>query len=100
MISIITKFLGPTNTRGSRVSATLSDHGSEMARASDKPSRIVVDWDHRHNPEENHRLAAFALAKRLGWDGEWVGGDAPGSAGYVFVRALAHAPRFTVESEG
>ena len=87
-ISIVTKFLGPTNHRGSRVSAQVSDYGSDMevnSRADGRPGRIVIDWDHRYNPAENHRRAAFALANKLGWDGEWIGGDAPRSEGWVFV---------------
>ena len=100
MISITTKFVGPTDHRGSRVAAQVSDYGSDMetnSRFNGRPGRLVVSWNHAHNPEENHRLAAFALAKKLGWDGEWIGGDSAGSSGYTFVRNLAHAPRFTVE---
>jgi hypothetical protein len=100
MISITTKYLGPSNVRGARVSAQVSDYGLEQERFSRENGnggRLVVYWNHAHNPEENHRLAAFALAKRLGWDGEWIGGDSAGSSGYTFVRNLSFAPRFTVE---
>lgn len=89
MASIVTKFLGPTNHRGARVVAQVSDYGSPIeraARAEGKPGRLVVDWDYRAGVEGNHANAAKALAKALDWDGAWTGGEAPGGAGYVFVR--------------
>lgn len=100
MISITTKFIGPTNYRGARISATVSDYGSDGEQAACKDGRggrLVVDWNHSVGVDENHRLAAMALAKRCGWDGEWVGGEAPDQRGYTFVRNLPHAPRFTIE---
>jgi len=51
--AIVTKFLGPTNTRGSRVKATLPSGRS-----------IIIDWDHALNSSENHlRAAARAYNK-------------------------------------
>lgn len=88
-ISIITKFLGPTNSRGARVVAQVSDYGSsgqKAAAADGKPGRKVMHWEDGANVEDNHKLAAFDLALALGWSGEWIGGEAPGGAGYVFVR--------------
>jgi hypothetical protein len=70
--AIQTKFLGPTDCRGSRVKATTESGVS-----------ITIDWDHSKNVEENHTAAAFALAAKLGWTGEWVGGAI--KAGYAFV---------------
>lgn len=53
---IQTKFIGPTNTKGSRV------------RASDgEGNRVVISWDHRQSPEENHRDAAVTLAHKMNW---------------------------------
>lgn len=75
--AIITKFLGPTNSRGSRVKAT-ADAGS-----------IIVSWDHRLNSDENHRAAAEALCVKMGWTGEFYGklhqGGLPGGSGCAFV---------------
>lgn len=99
MTSIVTKFLSPTDHRGSRVSAQVSDYGSDMelySRSKGRPGRLVVGWNHALNVEDNHKAVAMALAKRLEWSGEWIGADAPGSAGYVFVRASSFC-RFTVE---
>lgn len=75
--AITTKFLGPTNVRGSRVKATC-DAGS-----------ITIYWNHAIGVEANHRSAAEALCAKLGWlDNPYYGrlhmGGLPGS-GYVFV---------------
>lgn len=56
--AIITKFLGPTNHRGSRVKAICE------ART------LVVEWDHALDPNDNHWRAATTLAEGLGWIGE------------------------------
>jgi hypothetical protein len=70
--AIFTKFLGPTNSRGSRVKAS-ADAGS-----------VTVSWDHALNSSENHRAAAMALAVKFGWSGTWVGGGG-GVKGDVYV---------------
>jgi hypothetical protein len=57
---IETRFLGPTNYRGSRVKAWSGEHS------------IVVPWDHALNAGENHERAASALALKLGWEGDWI----------------------------
>jgi hypothetical protein len=75
---IITKFLGPTNSRGSRIKVT-SYSGS-----------IIVNWDHAFGVAENHVLAADKLIKMRGWGGRnFVGGLLPNDTGYAFV---AEAP--------
>jgi len=71
--AIVTKYLGPTNHRGSRVKAT-ADAGS-----------VTLSWDHALNSDANHIEAAKALARKLGWEGEFVGGGMPGDSGYAFV---------------
>lgn len=71
--AILTKHIGPTNTKGSRVKAS-ADAGS-----------ITASWDYALNIRENHQNAALALAKKLGWDkiNEYIGGSYKN--GYVFV---------------
>lgn len=73
MQAITTKYLGPTNHRGSRIKATC-DAGS-----------LTLTWDHSLSAPENHRLAARALVQRLGWGGKWIGGGT--ATGYAFVCA-------------
>jgi len=82
MQTIITKYLGPTNHRGSRIKARQS------ASYMGTPKSVTVDWDYSLNTEQNHKIAAQALAKKLGWFGEWVGGD-NGDTGYSFVNVDA-----------
>ena len=79
-VSIITKYLGPSNMRGARVKAESSDTNPETGRKDS----VTVSWDHALNPFDNHAAAAKALASKMGWDGEWKAGDMP--AGYVFIR--------------
>lgn len=71
--AIITKYLGPTNTRGSRISAKAA------------AGRVSVPYDHALNIEGNHTAAAQALADKMGWKGALVGGGVPDGSGYAFV---------------
>lgn len=56
MQAIQTKFLGPTNTKGSRVKATCW------------LTSVTVSWDHSLNVEENHHAAIEALICKLNND--------------------------------
>ncbi len=57
--AIVTKFLGPTNHRGSRVKATLS---------GEKSVSVTMPWCSGLNSDRNHAHAAEKLAEQLGWD--------------------------------
>jgi hypothetical protein len=71
--AIETKYLGATNSRGSRIKAT-AWAGS-----------VTVCFDYQLNPDQNHKAAADALIAKLGWQGKFAqGGNAKGD-GYVFV---------------
>lgn len=71
--AIETKFIGPTNTRGSRV------------KASAQAGSVTIGWDHALNTDENHAKAAQALADKYGWEGNMVGGGNAAGNGNVFV---------------
>ena len=71
--AIVTKFIGPTNFRGSRVKATAA------------AGTVTVSWDHSLNPEQNHSLAAETLATKYNWQGSWYGGGLPNDSSYCFV---------------
>lgn len=75
MQAIETKYLGPTNHRGSRFTARC-DAG-----------RITVSYNYALGVEENHRAAAEALRLKLGWDEQYYGRLVTGSTrnGYVHV---------------
>jgi len=55
MQAIVTKYLGPTNTKGSRI------------KASCVAGSIIVSRDQRLTAEQNHQMAAGALVAKLGW---------------------------------
>jgi hypothetical protein len=69
---ITTKFHGATDTRGSRITATMG------------AKRLTVPYDHALTAEGNHAAAARALAQREGLQGWWI--NAPTPTGWVFVR--------------
>lgn len=71
--AIVTKYIGPTNTRGSRVKATAA------------AGTITLPWADNLNSEENHSAAARALANKFGWGGAWHGGGLPNNSGNVYV---------------
>lgn len=78
-VAIKTTYHGPTTHRGSRVSAVV------MAKhpTTGKRERLEMAYD----GPDTHDRAVAELARRLGWYGEWVAGDAGGSS-YVYVRVL------------
>lgn len=80
--AIVTKYLGPTNFRGSRVKAVCD------------AETITISWDDALNPEDNHRVAANQLANSLGWIGPtmpgWrlIGGGMPQATPYAYCFVL------------
>lgn len=64
--AIITKFIGPTKTKGARVKVS-SEH---------VPS-IFLDWNTQITREENHETAAAILAQKYNWTGRLVSGLLP-----------------------
>lgn len=77
MQAIETRYLGPTNFRGSRIKAICD------------AKTITVDYDHAApNLESAHDVAARALILQLGWNdgrGRWIRGCTSKSRGYVYV---------------
>lgn len=75
MQAITTKYLGPTNHRGSRI------------KASAAAGSITIAWDHALDVSANHVRAARALAEKLEWRGTWRAGSTEllDGAAYVFV---------------
>ena len=59
---IVTRYLGPTNCRGSRVKAT-------HKRDSETTWQATVSWDYSLDPWANHQVAAEQLL------GKWVTRD-------------------------
>jgi len=78
MQAIVTKFVGPTTHRGSRVVAK-ADAG-----------RRVYSWHDDLGIEDNHRAAALAFAHEFGWlDGPYytniTSGSIDGASRYAHI---------------
>jgi len=76
MRCITTKYLGPTNTKGTRV------------KASGYNSHTTVSWDYSRSTYHNHERAARTLALLNGWMDEHtvlLGGALPNSDGHAFL---------------
>ena len=54
---IRTKYLGPTNYRGSRITAV-------HKRDSERTQRVTIPWDHALDGMENAKAAALALCAK------------------------------------
>jgi hypothetical protein len=78
---IVTKYHGPTNTRGSRIIATA--YGK----------RVTFPWDYAESVGDNHAMAAVYAARKLGWnDGmAWVYHTATAPDGCSRVHVLVPA---------
>lgn len=73
MIAITTKYLGPTNVRGSRIKAT----GNRNS--------ITISYDDSLNSEHAHAKAARALCDKMKWDGKLLGGGTEHGYAWVFA---------------
>lgn len=72
MKAIVTRYVGPTNTKGSRIIASDEDG-----------NKITISYPYELSGEAVHRKAAEALREKMGWTGELVSGSLKN--GYVFV---------------
>ena len=72
MKAIVTKYHGPTNARGSRISASDEDG-----------NKVTISYPYELSGEAVHRKAAEALCEKMEWTGNLIGGSLKN--GYVFV---------------
>lgn len=75
--AIITKYVGPTNFKGSRIKATAS------------AGSVTVSYDSGLSSDANHDNAAYKLAEKFGWHGTYNRGGMPGDKGNVYVATSA-----------
>lgn len=71
--AITTKYIGPSNTKGSRIKATAA------------AGSITIHYDDSLNSERAHAKAAEALANKFKWKGSYYQGGMPNDSGYCFV---------------
>jgi hypothetical protein len=83
MKAITTKYHGPTNFKGSRVSAS-----------AEGGHKLWMQWDDALNSNENHRAAATALATKMDWSGNWAAGWTEDAC--VWVNVCEWTPQFVV----
>ena len=75
MQTITTKYLGPTDYKGSRFKAT---HTGGF-------TSVTIPYDYSMSTDAKHTRVAFMLAEKLKWDGDYIGGHT--KDGMVFVNA-------------
>lgn len=73
MIAIMTKYIGATNTKPSRIKAYTSNKGQS----------ITMPFEYDVDGMELYKRAAIALRDKMGWKGELIGGGT--KDGYAFV---------------
>ena len=74
MQSIFTKYVGPSNVRGSRIIAT----------ASGNAGKTTVSYNDDLPRDEAHAEAVKALCAKLGWRGAMIGSDTKDGMVWVF----------------
>ena len=74
MQAIVTKYHGPTNVKGARISAT-----------SASGLRASIPYPHELSIEDAHKAAAQALCDKLNWHNFRVMGGIKGGYAHVFV---------------
>lgn len=82
MQAIVTKYHGPTDHRGSRVTA--------RAQAG----RVTVHWDHALDSQANHDAAALALCRKFDWRGTLAEGALPDGTGNAYVWCHTERPSY------
>jgi hypothetical protein len=83
MDTIETRFIGATNTKGSRVKATTLGNNVQS---------ITLSYDHALNAWDNHRAAAEALIDKLGWwDTSFYGGSTAHGSMWVADTGRGHS---------
>ncbi len=96
--AIVTKYIGPSNTKGSRIKAKAAA-GSLTVHLD---FRRANSCDNALNIEDNHAKAAEALANKYKWRGVWYIGGMPDDTGYCFVSCdgANDTAAFTTYGEG
>ena len=81
MKAISTIYIGPTDSRPSRVTAGAGDG-----------LIIALPWDSALDSRQNHAGAARALCNKMKWEGELIGGGFPsGNMVWVFAESKDRA---------
>ena len=90
MLTITTKYLGPTNHRGARITASYRPSGG-LESSQRRAFTVTVPYDHGASQATAHAIAFRALVEKLGWQDlapNWRSGE--NDRGYSFVPELDH----------
>lgn len=87
MATIQTRYHGPTNTRGARISAFTPDG-----------QKVTIPYD--HGASDSHEQAFLALCRKLGWEGEWHCGGSIDRRGNVYVQSFGKPIALTWQLKG
>ncbi len=74
MTAIVTRYIGPSNTRGGRI---VADGGLKR--------RVTIPYPHELRSEDAHACAAQALCNKFGWTGDLRSGGTERGCVFVFV---------------
>lgn len=83
MKAIITKYHGPTDFKGSRISASDEDG-----------NRVTISYPHELSGEACHRAAAEALCKKMNWTGDMIAGSLKNNYVFVFTGPIIRKKEF------
>jgi hypothetical protein len=78
MKTIECKYIGPTNTKPSRI------------RATDGDNTLFLSIDGRWGFEDNCELAVDRFCRKLGWTGELIGGHTKDGMVFCFIDTTYH----------
>lgn len=76
MKAIVTKYHGPTNTRGARITADDGDG-----------NRVSIPYPHELSGSDVHYKAAKTLCRKMGWECNLIGGGLKNGYAWVFTDA-------------
>ena len=74
MKAILTRYRGPTDTRGGRILASDMDG-----------NRTSIPYPHSLSSDDGHFRAAVALCHKMGWQGELAGGYTREGMAWVWI---------------
>lgn len=83
MKAIRTRYSGPTDTRGSRITATDGDG-----------NRVTISYSTAEDQGDPHEYVAYKLMEKMGWECELVGGGFGHDQYWVMLPHQSHTPPF------
>lgn len=89
--SILTKYIAPSNTRGSRIKAVQSGWSDKRECVS-----VTIPYPYECNQDQAHARAAQLLAEKLNWHGRYVAASLGAWSDYAYCFAFDDETAFIV----